>query len=255
MSWILLIAIAAVVVVLMIVTKLKQHDAGSDSLPYTKNDVLFSPAERSFLGVLEQAIGENYSVFGKVRVADIVSVRSMRNRSAWQRAFNRISAKHFDYVLCTKDDLSIVCVIELDDQSHRQRKRQERDAFLVKLCQSISLPLIQIPAQRSYAVPDLRFKVLEGLGQKQQPIVAQPPVKSLHIRAQEVDPGLATNSPEVSASGPQQPLQAVVEPADPVCPKCSAPMVHREVKTGSKAGQKFWGCSKFPKCRGVTLSL
>lgn len=35
------------------------------------------------------------------------------------------------------------------------------------------------------------------------------------------------------------------------CPKCSSDMILREVKKGQKAGNKFWGCSKFPKCRGV----
>lgn len=28
-------------------------------------------------------------------------------------------------------------------------------------------------------------------------------------------------------------------------------MVMREVKKGKNVGNKFWGCSKFPKCRGV----
>lgn len=33
------------------------------------------------------------------------------------------------------------------------------------------------------------------------------------------------------------------------CPKCGSPMVLRTVKSGGKAGQQFWGCSAFPKCR------
>ena len=35
------------------------------------------------------------------------------------------------------------------------------------------------------------------------------------------------------------------------CPKCGSPMVMRETKKGPNKGNKFWGCSKFPKCRGV----
>lgn len=35
------------------------------------------------------------------------------------------------------------------------------------------------------------------------------------------------------------------------CPKCGSEMIMREVKKGQNAGNKFWGCSKFPKCRGV----
>lgn len=35
------------------------------------------------------------------------------------------------------------------------------------------------------------------------------------------------------------------------CPKCGNALVIRTVKSGQKAGQKFWGCSGFPKCRTV----
>ena len=34
------------------------------------------------------------------------------------------------------------------------------------------------------------------------------------------------------------------------CPKCGAPMVLRTAKKGANAGNEFWGCSQFPKCRG-----
>lgn len=33
------------------------------------------------------------------------------------------------------------------------------------------------------------------------------------------------------------------------CPKCGANLVERLVKSGERAGQKFLGCSAFPKCR------
>jgi len=38
---------------------------------------------------------------------------------------------------------------------------------------------------------------------------------------------------------------------DVLCPSCNAPMVKRISKKGDNAGKEFWGCSKFPKCRGV----
>ena len=37
----------------------------------------------------------------------------------------------------------------------------------------------------------------------------------------------------------------------PRCPKCHETMVKRSAKKGDAAGKEFWGCSKFPKCRGV----
>lgn len=37
----------------------------------------------------------------------------------------------------------------------------------------------------------------------------------------------------------------------PVCTKCGSPMVVRVAKKGRRAGQEFWGCSAYPKCRST----
>lgn len=36
-----------------------------------------------------------------------------------------------------------------------------------------------------------------------------------------------------------------------ICPQCGFVMVKRTAKKGSNAGNEFWGCSNFPKCRGI----
>lgn len=42
-----------------------------------------------------------------------------------------------------------------------------------------------------------------------------------------------------------------VEIIDKSCPKCGSEMMLREAKKGHNSGNKFWGCSSFPKCRKV----
>jgi restriction system protein len=37
----------------------------------------------------------------------------------------------------------------------------------------------------------------------------------------------------------------------PHCPRCGSEMVWRKARQGANAGQLFWGCSKFPECRGT----
>ncbi|MBU2720233.1 nuclease [Acidithiobacillus ferridurans] len=37
----------------------------------------------------------------------------------------------------------------------------------------------------------------------------------------------------------------------PSCPKCGSAMVLRESNKGQNSGKKFWGCTKFPQCRGI----
>jgi hypothetical protein len=44
-------------------------------------------------------------VFGKVRVADVVETASGLRWSDRLRAFNRISAKHFDFLVCDSNIL------------------------------------------------------------------------------------------------------------------------------------------------------
>ncbi|MDD3139749.1 MAG: NERD domain-containing protein [Lachnospiraceae bacterium] len=36
-----------------------------------------------------------------------------------------------------------------------------------------------------------------------------------------------------------------------ICPKCGAPMVLRTAQKGVNKGEKFWGCSNYPKCRVI----
>ncbi|EMM2268128.1 restriction endonuclease [Pseudomonas aeruginosa] len=40
-------------------------------------------------------------------------------------------------------------------------------------------------------------------------------------------------------------------PSVPLCPVCNENMVIRKAKRGSNIGSEFWGCTKFPVCRGV----
>lgn len=37
----------------------------------------------------------------------------------------------------------------------------------------------------------------------------------------------------------------------PECPVCGSHMVKRTAKKGRRAGETFWGCSKYPSCRGT----
>jgi len=38
---------------------------------------------------------------------------------------------------------------------------------------------------------------------------------------------------------------------NPSCPRCGSSMLKRLAKSGTNAGNEFWGCSKYPGCRGI----
>ncbi|MGA2225124.1 MAG: DUF2726 domain-containing protein [Syntrophobacteraceae bacterium] len=120
------------------------------SSSYKRQPALFSHAERSFLGVLEYALGSDYKVFGKVRIADLIKPENGVGR---QIAFNRIARKHVDFVVCNATDLSVIGVIELDDKSNNPDDRQKWDAFVDKAFASAGIPVTRFPARATYSLP------------------------------------------------------------------------------------------------------
>lgn len=48
---------------------------------------------------------------------------------------------------------------------------------------------------------------------------------------------------------PENPLTTQAKDEVPTCPKCGGRLMLRTAKTGSHAGQQFYGCSNFPRCR------
>jgi len=232
MNWILVFAVIIAVAVIALVKFAKKGEAesadypkkgetGSGDYPYQKAGVLFTPAERSFLGVLNQAVEEGAIVFGKVRVADVMIPKKGLPRSEWQKAFNKISARHFDFLLCNNNDLSVICAVELNDSSHQSRNRQKRDEFLKGACSAAGIPLIQIPAKSSYVIDEVKHLLAPHIAEK----------------------GKTAHAPQTE---PEEELSN-----EKICPKCLSPMVKRIAKKGNNAGSEFWGCTAFPKCRYV----
>lgn len=127
---------------------------------YAPAGPLFSRAEVVFYNALVRAVGDQYQVFGKVRVADLVKVKGDSSNKSSLIARNKIAQKHVDFVLVNKDDLSPVCVLELNDNSHIAKDRKSRDAFLSSLFARVDLPLLWIPATNRYDTASLRSLIL-----------------------------------------------------------------------------------------------
>ena len=99
---------------------------------------------------------EGFIVFAKVRVADALKPKRGMDRSSWQTAFNKISAKHFDFVICTSTHCRIVAVVELDDASHNSAKRVSRDEFLNGATEAAGLLLLRFKAKSSYSIQEVK---------------------------------------------------------------------------------------------------
>lgn len=222
MEWLIIAFVALLIVAFL----LKGKIGPEDETAYRKQGPLFTPAERSFYGVLQQACGDKALIFGKVRVADILTPAKGQGRSGWQKAFNKIAAKHFDFVLCQPDDLSVIAAIELNDGSHKKRSRADRDAFLQAACESAGLPLHPFDAKHAYQIAEVRQVLFP------EPLAEQ------------------STAPEAVA----ETVPADKEPAatdKQTCPKCGSELVKKVASKGKHQGREFLACSGFPVCRHI----
>jgi restriction system protein len=82
------------------------------------------------------------------------------------------------------------------------------------------------------------------------------------IKQRPTNPALSTSTPKPTSTAvpmpqlnqaPQTKVEPVlsIQPATPACPICQSEMVQRTAKRGVNAGNSFFGCSKYPLCRGT----
>jgi hypothetical protein len=92
-------------------------------------------------------------ILAQVALSQIIDVSpGTPNRQAIRGKFKQLVA---DFVLC-RSDFSIVAVIELDDPSHAQRRRQDADARKAKAVESAGLTFVSIPSGPIPSETDLR---------------------------------------------------------------------------------------------------
>ena len=239
MSNLIILILVLVAVAIALALFKKKDGKGVVDFPYQSKDVLCSSAERSFLGALDQIVGGGFRVFAKVRLADIIDVQNGLPASARQSAFNRISGKHLDFVVCNANDLSIIGAIELDDKTHRGKSRQERDRFLDKTLEVVGIPILRIKAQSTYSIKEISSSLDSAF--------------NIGGEVQFKDNQMMDDAVEISDGKPDDKFtdNPEAEIIAPVCPKCGGELVQRIATKGQYAGQKFWGCSNFPKCKFV----
>lgn len=189
-------------------------DTSNRDFPYKQRDDFLSDAELSFYKVLQKAVSDKLAICPKVNLGDVFFVvRPNENKGAR----NKIDRKHVDFLLCDPSTMIPRCGIELDDSSHARRDRVERDKLVNKVFEVAGLPLVRVPAARSYNPSDVTAAI-----------------------AQRLQTG-ATPPPPLVATSPTE--------AVPMCPKCGVPMVERVARKGQNAGQKFYGCPNYPRCK------
>lgn len=166
----MLLIAAVVLVAIAIIVGLLNAKFGNRSTSqgaltvYELRKSIFSHAERSFAGVLDGALPEGVTWLAKVRLGDVFKTRKGLTASENATARNRIDRKHVDFLLVRSSDLAPLAGVELDDSSHEEADRKQRDAFVDDLFRSCALPILHVPAQAAYNEAELRAKIATALG-------------------------------------------------------------------------------------------
>jgi very-short-patch-repair endonuclease len=154
MDWLLIIVVLVVCAILVGLPYFSiQFSLNPKKESYRKYKTIMSSAEWSFYAILNSVLDDKMELFAKVRVADVLAPDRNQKGRKWRSAFNKIANKHFDYVLCDTRDFEILCVIELDDESHREKKHTD---FLNSACESAGLRLLRFNAQSTYSKKEVK---------------------------------------------------------------------------------------------------
>lgn len=112
---------------------------------YLKNDSLLTNSEKKFYFILTDILQDNFFIFSKVRIADIVHVPEWYKTYYWAIYWwNRIKSKHVDFLVCDKLSFEPLLVIEVDDPSHLLPDRKKRDGLVNFVFRKAHLPILHL---------------------------------------------------------------------------------------------------------------
>lgn len=102
--------------------------------------------ELKFYNVLLEIAKElDLILFAQVSLYNIIKMQDDLDFRTETIFFNKIAAKTIDFVLVDKTNCRIKLCIELDDSTHRKKKRIQRDEFINDLFKNLDINLLRYP--------------------------------------------------------------------------------------------------------------
>ncbi|WP_024862041.1 DUF2726 domain-containing protein [Ruminococcus flavefaciens] len=96
--------------------------------PYKKKYIL-TKNEYYFYNNLKEIIAPlNLQILAKIRLADLIEVDTNKAGKEFMKYFGKIKSKHIDFAIV--DNMKVIMLLELDDNSHNKEDRKERDSFV-----------------------------------------------------------------------------------------------------------------------------
>ena len=125
---------------------------------YSLKESQVTEAERDFLEILKQIVGDRYRIEPQVQLSSIIRPIDSNGRYTNYTDFNKIKAKSIDFVLFDNTNKPYLA-IELDDRSHFRWDRIKRDQFVNDLMNEVGLRIIHVKVSYSYDIDKLRKQI------------------------------------------------------------------------------------------------
>jgi hypothetical protein len=194
-------------------SEVKLVEAENALLPYRLREHFLTTPEVVLFRALKEMAAERYVIFAKVALNDIFYIVRPNENVHY---FNKLFRKHVDFLLCQPQSLRPQIGVELVRPIPSGGTRSA-DIFMEDLFLTAGLPLVQIPSNDQYSIPEIVSMF--------QTAVAK--VKQMERR-----------------------LANVSRDSIPMCPVCGKLMVLRTHRSGPQAGQLYYGCIDNPSCPG-----
>ena len=118
----------------------------SKEYPYLLKPSVLSYNEGRMYRILENYCRKKCLVLiSKIRMADFIETvhtKDMKDEQEYTKKFYKVTSKHVDFLICDPDRFCPLVAIELDDSTHLEEDRQERDEFVDKVYKSVGLPIL-----------------------------------------------------------------------------------------------------------------
>jgi hypothetical protein len=194
MELILFAMISLIVIVGVLVSRLNDN---SFPFPFDRKTALFTPAEKNFQNLVEQAMGSRYRIINRVKLADIVSIRNGVSNRAGQTATNNANSKYLDFVICERDSMKLLGVIDLVDTQGKGYKIK-KDWFVSGTLEAAAIPHIRIKVKANYTIDEIRScinsRILGNNAPTQAPKVKGRIIPAPLVKARPKPSGVLTSS-------------------------------------------------------------
>jgi len=166
MEFVILLLVLLAIIAAIVVNRFVHH---GNPFPFHKKPQLFTQVERSYLQLLERAVGERYKIINRVKLADILELRDNADSKTKRAALLKLNAKYLDYVLCDTEDMSIVAVIDLVNNTNKEGHKAVPDWFVSGALEASGIPYIRMKIKAGYTVADIQQGLAAKLGNLQLP--------------------------------------------------------------------------------------